>query len=101
MWAAQIQLTMIKTRNNVSHVKVEKSTTKIQDLVSVEEISQSGQELNALLVSYQITLTTTQNNVNNVLKECTLKEALISVSLKVDFLKQICVISIFSEFLFI
>lgn len=80
---------------------MERFTIKIQDNVNAEKTSLYGQDLNVLPAFCPNILTMIQINASNALMECTLKEVLSNVLRLVDSLNRICLISIFSELLFI
>lgn len=82
-------------------VKMERFTIKKQDSVNAEKIDLYGQDLNVLPAFCPNILTMIQMNVSNALMECTLKEVSSNVLRKVDSWNKICLISIFSELLFI
>lgn len=82
-------------------VKMERFTIKKQDSVNAEKIDLYGQDLNVLPAFCPNILTMIQINASNALMECTLKEVSSNVLGKVDSWNRICLISIFSELLFI
>lgn len=82
-------------------VKMERFTIKKQDNVNAEKINLYGQGPNVLPAFCPNILIMIQMNASNVLTECTLKEVSSNVLRKVDSWNRICLISIFSELLFI